>query len=203
MKRTRPHIVVIDDDQAVREAVRQLVVSVGMTATGYAGCRAFLADADGHECDCLVLDIRLPDGNGLDLHSQLVAEGTAPPVVFISGFGDIPMVVQAMRQGALAFLEKPFGAQALLDRIHEAVAHSARLRRERAAHATVEARIAQLTPREHEVMLLMARCETSKTIAETLGISVRTAEHHRAQVRQKLRVKSVPALAALLARRNR
>lgn len=203
MKRTKPHIVVIDDDTAVRDTVCELVNSVDMQATGYGGCQAFLADRPAHDCDCLILDMRLPDGNGLGLHEQLLADGNAPPVVFISGFGDIPMVVQAMRQGALAFLEKPFGAQALLDRIHEAVTHSARLRRERAAQAAVEARIAQLTPREHEVMLLMARCETSKTIAETLGISVRTAEHHRAQVRQKLRVKSVPALAALLARRNR
>lgn len=203
MKRTRPHIVVIDDDQAVREAVRQLVVSVGMTATGYAGCRAFLADADGHECDCLVLDIRLPDGNGLDLHSQLVAEGTAPPVVFISGFGDIPLVVQAMRQGALAFLEKPFGAQALLDRIHEAVAYSARQRRDRLASKSVEARIALLTPREREVMALMARGKTSKAIGAALGISIRTAEHHRARVREKMRIASVPALVAVLARRHR
>lgn len=203
MKRIKPHIVVIDDDTAVRDTVCELVNSVDMQATGYGGCQAFLADGPAHDCDCLILDMRLPDGNGLGLHERLLADGNAPPVVFISGFGDIPMVVQAMRQGALAFLEKPFGAQALLDRIHEAVAHSARLRRERAAHATVEARIAQLTPREHEVMRLMARCETSKTIAETLGISVRTAEHHRAQVRQKLRVKSVPALLALLARRNR
>lgn len=203
MKTIKPHIVVIDDDTAVRDAVCHLVRSVGMRATGYAGCRAFLDDSNAHDCDCLVLDMRLPDGNGLGLHEQLLAKGNAPPVVFISGYGDIPMVVQAMRQGALAFLEKPFGAQSLLDHIHEAVAHSARLRRERVAHATVEARIAQLTPREHEAMVLMSRGLTSKAIGEALGISVRTAEHHRARVRQKLRVASVPALVALLARRHR
>lgn len=203
MKRIKPHIVVIDDDSAVRDAVCHLVRSVNMNASGYDGCHAFLDDRNAHDCDCLILDMRLSDGNGLGLHEQLLATGRAPPVVFISGFGDIPTVVQAMRQGALAFLEKPFGAQALLDRIHEAVAYSARLRRERVADAAVEARIAQLTPREHEVMVLMSRGRTSKAIGETLGISIRTAEHHRAQVRQKLRVSSVPALVALLARRHK
>jgi FixJ family two-component response regulator len=147
--------------------------------------------------------MRLPDGNGLDLHGQLVAEGNAPPVVFVSGFGDIPLVVQAMRQGALAFLEKPFGAQTLLDRIHEAVAYSARQRRERLASKSVEARIALLTPREREVMALMARGKTSKAIGAALGISIRTAEHHRARVREKMRIASVPALVAVLARRHR
>lgn len=203
MRRIKPHIVVIDDDAAVRDAVCHLVESVDMNATGYPGCHDFLDDRRAHDCDCLILDMRLPDGNGLGLHEQLLAHGKAPPVIFISGFGDIPLVVQAMRQGALAFLEKPFGAQALLDRIHEAVAHSAKLRRERAASATVEARLALLTPREHEVMLLMARGRSSKAIGEALGISVRTAEHHRARVRQKMRVPSIAALVALLGRRPR
>lgn len=203
MKRTRPHIVVIDDDAAVRDAVCHLVASVDMKATGYPGCHDFLDDRGAHDCDCLILDMRLPDGSGLALHEQLLADGKAPPVIFISGFGDIPLVVQAMRQGALDFLEKPFGAQALLDRIHEAVAHSAKLRRERAASATVEARIAQLTPREREVMGLMLRGRSSKAIGEALGISVRTAEHHRARVRGKMRVATVAALVALIGRQHR
>lgn len=200
--RTRPHIVVIDDDEATREAVCHLAASVGMSATGYPGCRAFLHDRTAHDCDCLILDIRLHDGNGLRLHEQLTAAGNAPPVIFISGFGDIPMVVQAMRQGALDFLEKPFGSQALLDRIHLALAHSARQRRERTASSAVRARIALLTPREREVMEMMTSGRSSKDIGRMLGISVRTAEHHRARVRAKMGVTTVAGLVALLGGRH-
>lgn len=202
MVKTKPHIVVIDDDDATREAVCHLAASVDMTATGYPGCRAFLRDRSAHDCDCLILDIRLRDGNGLQLHEQLTAAGDAPPVIFISGFGDIPMVVQAMRQGALDFLEKPFGSQALLDRIHSALAHSTRRRRERSASSAVAARIALLTPREREVMELMTAGRSSKDIGRILGISVRTAEHHRARVRAKMGVATIAALVALLGGRH-
>jgi len=202
MKKGRPQIVVIDDDDATREAICDLAESVGMAATGYPGCRAFLKDRASHDCDCLILDIRLPDGNGLKLHEQLAVDGEAPPVIFISGFGDIPMVVQAMRQGALDFLEKPFGSQALLDRIHLALAHSTRQRRERNLNSAVRARIQLLTAREREVMELMAGGCSSKDIGRMLDISVRTAEHHRARVRAKMGVGTVAALVALLGGRS-
>lgn len=203
MKKTQPLVVVIDDDDMIREAVCHLVSSIGMEALGFRGCRSFLADRRAHDCDCLVLDIRLPDGNGLALHQQIAAQGHAPPVVFISAHGDIPMVVQAMRQGALSFLEKPFGSQALLDHIHEAVAHATARRRERAGRATVEARIASLTPREKEVMTLVARGMPNKEIARRLGISVRTSEHHRARMMKKMRVASLPRLVNALAKLDR
>lgn len=200
MKRIQPLIVVIDDDDAVRGTVCHLIEESGMRVRGYRGCRPFLNDSSAHDCDCLVLDVRLPDGNGLALHRQLAARGTAPPVVFVSGHGDIPMVVQAMRQGALDFLEKPFGAQALLDRIHEAVAHAASRRREKAGRAAVAARVAALTPREREVMAQVARGTPNKEIGSALGISVRTVEHHRAAMMRKLRVTSLPGLINALAR---
>ncbi|OHC64165.1 MAG: hypothetical protein A2045_02140 [Rhodocyclales bacterium GWA2_65_20] len=200
MKNAKPQIVVIDDDEAVRGAVCQLLESVGMAARGFDGCHAFLAAGDAHDCDCLVLDVRLPDGNGLALHEQLKAKGSPPPVVFISAHGDIPMVVQAMRQGALDFLEKPFGGQALLDRVHEAVTYAARHRRERTARKAAEARFATLTGREREIAARMAQGLSNKAIAGTLGISVRTVEHHRAGVMRKMHAASLPALMHVLAR---
>jgi FixJ family two-component response regulator len=169
-----------------------------MRVVGFGGCRPFLADTGAHDCDCLVLDVRLRDGNGLALHKQLAAKGGAPPVVFISGHGDIPMVVQAMRQGALDFLEKPFGAQALLDRIHEAVSDAANRRRERTHRISVETRIGSLTPRERQVMAQVARGTPNKEIGHALGISVRTVEHHRASMMRKMRAASVPGLVGIL-----
>lgn len=203
MKRTQPLVVVIDDDDAVRDGVCQLLASVGMAVRGFSGCRAFLDDQPAHDCDCLVLDVRLTDGNGLALHEELTAQGSQPPVIFISAHGDIPMVVQAMRQGALDFLEKPFGAQALLDRVHEAVAVAGRRRRERTARAGVEARVAGLTPRERQIMTLMAQGTPNKAIATALDISVRTVEHHRAGVMRKMRTASLPALMNHLAKLDR
>lgn len=200
MTKTQPLVVVIDDDDAIRAAVCQLIESTGAAAKGFDGCRAFLDAAEAHDCDCLVLDVRLPDGNGLALHRQLTANGSAPPVVFISAHGDIPMVVQAMRQGALDFLEKPFGSQALLDRLHEALAHAARRRRERAARKVAEAAFATLTAREREIAAHMAQGAPNKAIGTKLGISVRTVEHHRANVMRKMRADSIPVLMTKLER---
>lgn len=199
MNKAQPLVCVIDDDDAVREAVCELATSVGMAVRDFAHCQAFFNDPQALDCDCCILDVRLPDCNGLRLQEQLVAQGHSPPVIFISGHGDIPMVVQAMRQGAIDFLEKPFGTQALLDRIHEAVAHSAARRRRQVARATVEARIALLTPRELEVMGHLAVGRTSKAIGQNLGISVRTVEHHRGRVMRKMRVNSLAALMEALA----
>ena len=193
-----PLVVVIDDDTNLRNALCRLIADAGMAARGYEGCRAFLADASAHDCDCLVLDVRLSDGDGLALHRQLAEKGSAPPVVFISAHGDIPVVVQAMRQGALDFLEKPFGTQALLARIHEAAALSLRRRRQRAASDDIRARIAKLTPREREIMAQVVRGMANKAIGTSLGISVRTVEHHRARVMRKMGVDSLPTLVTTL-----
>lgn len=198
MSEAPPLVCVVDDDDAVREAVCHLLAGLGMEVRGYAGCRPFLKDTSAHDADCLILDVRLPDGNGLGLHEQLTAAGAPPPVVFISGVGDIPMVVQAMRQGALDFLEKPFGSQALLDRVHEAVAIAAVRRQQRAGRAAIEARLAQLTPRERDVLRHLRLGCSSKDMAKILAISVRTVEHHRARVMAKMQSASLPALTQML-----
>jgi FixJ family two-component response regulator len=191
-------VVVIDDDVGLRDAVCRLVANAGIAARGYNGCRAFLADSSAHDCDCLVLDVHLSDGDGLALQRQLAGKGNSPPVVFVSAHGDVPIVVQAMRQGALDFLEKPFGAQSLMERIHEAVTLSVRRRRQRAAKAGVQARVGDLTPREREVMGLIVKGMANKAIGTSLGISVRTVEHHRASIMRKMGAASLPALIAML-----
>lgn len=190
----RPLVIVIDSDRASRETVCRLVGEAGISVRAYPGCRPFLADAAAHDCDCLVLDVRLPDGDGLALQKQLSDQGTRPPVVFVSAHGDVPVVVQAMRQGALDFLEKPVGAKALLARIREAIAVAAQRRRDDLARSGLETRLAALTPREREVMQQMLRGKSNKAIGQALGISVRTVEHHRGQVMRKMEAGSLPAL---------
>lgn len=193
-----PLVVLVDDNAPLREALCGLVANAGMAVCGFGGYRAFLADPSAHDCDCLVLEARLPDGDGLALHRQLAEKGISPPAVFISAHGDIPMAVQAMRQGALDFLEKPFGAQSLLRRVHEAVALSLRRRRQRADSDDIRTRIAELTPREREIMTQIVRGMANKAIGIRLGISVRTVEHHRARVMRKMGVDSLPNLVTIL-----
>jgi FixJ family two-component response regulator len=193
-----PLVVIVDDDMRLRDAVCQFVVKAGMSARGFGGCRPFLADASAHDCDCLLLDVRQQDGDGLALPRQLAGKGAEPPVIFLSAHGDVPTVVKAMRLGALDFIEKPFGVQTLLDSVHEAVAVSARRRRQRAALAGIQARLIELTPREREVMEHMVKGLANKSICGRLGISVRTVEHHRARVMQKMGAASLPALIAML-----
>lgn len=195
-----PLVVVVDDDANLREAVCRLVASAGLAVRSYNGCRSFLADASAHDCDCLVLDVHLPDGDGLALQRQLIGKGNAPPIVFVSAHGDVPIVVQAMRQGALDFIEKPFGAQSLMARVHEAVTLSVRRRRQRSARAGVQTRFGDLTPREREVTGLIVKGLANKAIGGSLGISVRTVEHHRASVMRKMGATSLPALIAMLGR---
>lgn len=200
MKTKKPLVAVVDDDDGVRLAVRQLLAGAGMEVRDYAGCRKFLEDTGAHDCDCLVLDVRLADGNGLSLHRQLAARGEPPPVIFMSAFGDIPLVVQAMRAGALAFLEKPFGAQALLEYVHEAIAHAGRRRRTRDNRKAIETRLATLTPREREVLALVAKGVANKDAAGRLDISIRTVEHHRAAVMRKMQTSSLAELIQVLSR---
>lgn len=200
MNGSSPLVVIVDEDANLREAVSRLVTGAGMTARGYGGCRSFLADASAHDCDCLVLDVHLPDGDGLALQRQLSGKGHPPPIVFLSTNGDVPIVVQAMRQGALDFIEKPFGAQSLMERIHEAVTLAMRRRRQRTARAGIQSRLGALTPREKEVMGLILQGLANKAIGASLGISVRTVEHHRASVMRKTGAASLPALIALVGR---
>lgn len=187
-------ICVIDDDDAVRESVTMLLSTVGVAARSYPDCQAFLKDPQALAADGLILDVRLPGINGLEFHDQFAERIGDMPVIFISGHGDIPMAVRAMRQGALDFLQKPFSEQALIDRVNQAIALSAERREKRAEIAAVRARLDLLTPREREVLDYMVQGQSSKVIANALEISARTIEQHRARIMEKMQVGSVAEL---------
>lgn len=187
-------ICVIDDDDAVRESVAMLLATMGVATRCYHDCQVFLKDPDAKFADGLVLDVRLPGINGLEFQSQFADRIGDIPVIFISGHGDIPMAVRAMQQGALDFLQKPFSEQALIDRVNQAIALSSERRARRAELASVQARLAILTPREREVLEHMVKGLSSKVIGNMLDISARTVEQHRARVMEKMHVDSVAEL---------
>ncbi|TCO80849.1 LuxR family two component transcriptional regulator [Plasticicumulans lactativorans] len=186
---------VVDDDPALRDSLKWLLESVGLTAHVHANAQEFLAGwQDPGVPACLLLDVRMPGMGGLQAQSRLPSFGVAIPVIIITGHGDVPMAVSAMKAGAVDFIEKPFNDQLLLDCVHNALARD-RARREALDHAHVLAeRYASLTPREREVMALVVRGEPNKDIAEALAVSRKTVEVHRAKVMDKMQAESLSDL---------
>jgi len=193
-----PTVYVVDDDAAVRNSLRFLIESAGFHVATFANAREFLTGYEGDGPGCLVLDVRLPGSSGLDLQQQLVAEGITIPVIIVTGHGDVPIAVRAMRTGALDFIEKPYDDQVLLDRIRHAVELDNRNRRDRAQRQDILARVALLTPREREVLDGVVGGSANKQIAGDLGISTKTVEAHRAHVMEKMRVESLAELVRLV-----
>lgn len=193
-------VYVVDDDAAVRSSLALLLKSVSLAVDTCESAAQFLAKVAPQAAGCLVLDIRMPGMSGLELQQQLKQRGYGMPIIFITGHGDVSMAVQAMREGALDFIEKPFRDQELLDRVYQALEQD-RSRR-RAADETVHLRerFAGLTPREHEVMLRIARGQANKVIAIELGLSERTVEIHRAKVMHKTGARSLAELVGMAAR---
>ena len=146
---------------------------------------------------CILLDVRMPGMSGLDLQNELVKAGTAPPIIFITGHGDVPMAVHALRAGAVDFIQKPFSDQELLDRIQQAIAQQRRQQSEALKKRAVRERIASLTPREQEVMALVVAGKPNKVIAYELGVSQRTVEIHRARVMEKMQARSLADLVKM------
>lgn len=196
MSEPRPIIYIVDDDQAVREAVAFLVESVGYDFVVCASGAELLKRLDDQRPSCIVLDVRLPGVSGLELQRELQKRRTPTAVVFITGHGDIPKAVRAMRNGAIDFLEKPFDDQVLLDRISDALTASAEALAAKAKQATIERRLAGLTHREREVVVLIIAGRTSKAIAAELDISIKTVENHRHNLMTKAGVGSVAQLIA-------
>jgi FixJ family two-component response regulator len=190
-------VFVIDDDKAVRSAIRNLLESVGLRVETFASPREFLGADRKNIPGCLVLDVRLQGASGLDFQRQLSAASIEIPVIFITGHGDIPMTVQAMKAGAVDFLTKPFRDQDFLDAIQKAIERD-RVRREQETEV-VEARrrFHNLTPREREVMALVIAGRLNKQIAAELGTSETTAKIHRGQVMRKMEVQSLPDLVRM------
>lgn len=195
-----PTVFVIDDDKAVRLAIKNVLESVGLRAEAFASPREFLKSEGADAPGCLVLDVRLPGASGLEFQNELAAAKVEIPIIFITGHGDIPMSVQAMKAGAVDFLAKPFRDQDLLDAVHRGMERD-RLRRQLQTEVMeARKRFNTLTPREREVMELVNAGLLNKQIASQLGTSETTAKIHRGQVMRKMQVQSVPDLVRMAER---
>jgi two-component system, LuxR family, response regulator FixJ len=193
-----PVVMVVDDDAGVRNAMRSLLKSVGLTAALYPSAQEFLAAYDPDQPGCLVLDIRMPGMSGMDLQQQLNLRGAVVPVIFMTGHGDIPMAVEAMQHGAFDFLQKPFRDQELLDRVQRALARDAETRARMRHTDRIRERLASLSPREREVLDLVTQGKANKMVAGDLGVSQRTVEIHRAHVMQKMEAGSLAELVRMM-----
>ncbi|RPH98280.1 MAG: DNA-binding response regulator [Lysobacterales bacterium] len=199
MRSRKPAAVcIIDDDEAIRESLRLLLYANGLSSVVYASADAFLADPEPPAFDCMLLDIRMPGTDGLELFRILKRKHLAYPVIFITGHGDIPLAVSAIKHGASDFLTKPFQEGELFDRVRSAIEQYRAHRVHRLELQHLQARVDACTPREREVMRLLARGLPNKGIAESLGISPRTVEIHRAHLMEKMEADSLPALVRML-----
>lgn len=191
-------ICIIDNDEAIRDSLRLLLFAAGLSSCTYESADVFLENKDNSQFDCMLLDIRMPGMDGLELFSILRQEQLQYPVIFITGHGDIPLAVSAIKQGAYDFLTKPFKEGELLEKIHAALAHHRSTKKQSHELSALRARISSCTPREHDVMRLLVKGLPNKGIAETLGISPRTVEIHRAHVMEKMQAESLPALVRMV-----
>jgi FixJ family two-component response regulator len=190
----QPLVIIVDDDASVREALTELILSAGFQSVGFSSTRELL-DADMLDSPgCLILDVRMPGASGLDLQRQLAQNGNPKPIIFLTGHGDIPMTVQAMKAGAVDFLTKPVRDQTLLDAVLAGVAMDAARRAKASIVQRNVARFDTLTPREREVLHQVARGRLNKQIAFDLGISEVTVKLHRGNVMRKMEAASVGEL---------
>ena len=193
----QPTVFIVDDDPAVRDSLRWLLESMRLKVATFASAEDFLKFYTMHRIGCLILDVRMPGMSGLQLQQSLTKQKYALPIIFITGHGEIPMAVRAMQAGAMYFLEKPFEDQVLLDYVHEALVqdndnHQARIRL-----AMIQARIANLTEREREVMELVIANHSNKEVASKLGVSIKTVEFHRSHMMEKMHATSLIELVSM------
>ncbi len=192
-----PTVYVVDDDAAARTAIRSLLESVGLRAVTFGSAPEFLEYPRADGPACLVLDVRLPGVGGLDFQRELAGRKIALPIIFITGHGDIPMSVEAMKAGAMEFLTKPFRGQALLDAIQKAIEHNRAWRVQEAQLALLRTRAGTLTAREREVLQLVVSGLLNKQIAALLATSERTVKIHRGQVMRKMGADTLPDLVRM------
>ncbi len=190
-------VFVVDDDQAMRSSLQWLIESVGLAVESFASADEFLTSYYPGRAGCLLLDVRMPGMSGLELQEYLNAHEIKIPVIIITGHGDVHMAVRAMKRGAIDFIEKPFNDEVLLDAIRNALNLDERRRGYQAERAELAARLAQLTPREHEVMDMVTEGKSNKEIAKTLGVSAKTVEAHRARVMEKMQAGSLAELVRM------
>ena len=202
MNESDPIVFVVDDDASVRDAVQRLISSVGLRVETFGSTREFLDSKRPEAPSCLVLDVRLPGASGLELQRDLTAANVHIPIIFITGHADVPMTVRAMKAGAVEFLTKPFRGQELLDAIQEAIAKDRLAWNERAQMADLRARYDSLTPREKEVLMLVASGLLNKQVGAELGTSELTIKTHRGRVMQKMGADSLADLVRMAERIN-
>ena len=197
MLHATPIVFIVDDDVSVRSALESLIESGGWVAETFASAQEFLRRPRVAAPSCLVLDVSLPDINGLELQRRVATDRTDMPIIFISGYGDVPMTVRAMKAGAVEFLMKPFKDDVLLDAIRGAIERSLTALREESEAQVLQSRSASLTPREREVMALVVSGLLNKQVGGELGISEITVKAHRGQVMRKMKAESLPALVTM------
>lgn len=187
-------VLVVDDDDAVRDSLKWLIESVGLSALLFASADEMLGSDALDSAGCILLDVRMPGISGLELQERLNARGVTTPVIVITGHGDVPMAVRAMKAGALDFIEKPFSDQLLLDEIYRALEKDAESRKSAEMDARIHERFELLSPRERTVMAMVVEGMSNKAVAAELGLSQKTVEVHRARVMAKLRADSLAQL---------
>jgi len=197
MNNVKPTVHIVDDDEAICQSLSFLIEDVGLHTQTYGTARDFLEAYDPAQSGCLVVDVRMPGMGGLELLWKLSEQGTNLPAVVITGHGDVPMAVDAMKCGAVDFIEKPFRDQDLLDAVQKAVEMDARVRCQRERKVEIEAKASLLTARQQEIMNLLAKGKNSKAVAYELGINQKTVDFHRANILEKMETDSVVELALL------
>jgi FixJ family two-component response regulator len=197
MKETEPIVFVIDDEALIRDGIESLLRSIGLRAQTFASAQEFMSAKRADAPACLILDVRMPGVSGLELQRQLADARIHIPIIFITGHGDIPMTVRAMKDGAMEFLTKPVRGQDLLDAVQKAIARDRGLRHDRAQLAEIRRRFDSLTPREVEVLNLVVAGLLNKQIAGELGMSELTVKTHRAHVMEKTRSDSLAHLVRM------
>jgi len=197
MKELQPMVFVVDDDESVRKALKRLITSVGMNVETFATAQEFLSCEPYEGPSCLVLDVRMPGLSGLDLQQELAKADLALPVIFITGHGNIPMSVRAMKAGAVDFLEKPFDDQVLLDLIQHAVEQDKQAKQKHSEKGQIQRRFESLTSREREVFAHVVKGMLNKQIAFKLGISEKTIKVHRGRIMAKMEAESVADLVRM------
>jgi len=190
-------VFVVDDDQAMRNSLKWLIESVGLTVRTYASADDFIKDYYPGRAGCLLLDVRMPGMSGLELQEQFLGQQIKIPIIIITGHGDVPMAVRAMKAGAVDFIEKPFNDELLLESIRNALIKDVGQRTAQSARADIATRLVHLTPREHEVMEMVTSGRANKDIAKTLGVSSKTVEAHRARVMEKMQASSLAELVKM------
>jgi len=181
-----PTVFVVDDDKAVRDSLHWLISSVGLNVETYASAQEFQQSCNPERPGCILMDVRMPGASGLDIQKEMATRPICPPVIIVTGHGDVQMAVRAMKDGAFDFIEKPFNDQVLLDLVRKAVDQSLERVKEYYGQREVLDKLDTLTPREREVLSLIVSGETNKGIAHLLDISDKTVEAHRAKVMEKM-----------------